>query len=426
MSAQTDIAADLTRILGAKADLKTSIEGKGVTVPAATKIDGYASLVDQIQTGGGAPAPENDVNFYDYDGFRVASFTIAEAKALTQAQYNAILPPAHEGLTFQEWNWSLADIQNHARKYIDIGANYVTNDSKFHIKIDLPDDGITYKIVLNQTVTRSTIIDWGDGSEATVVITNVDQGNAVISHTYAQKGKYDIKIYKTNGTGTFALTDPGNNEVTPSYAYEINLSDEVRATGFQGGYFKVSVPKTLTTFQPKFAYCNVPIMAIPRGSDWKTEAINSFALATYGIVSFPSSVPPNISSQFFAVYDKSRAIIPKLSTTGFCGANTFGGGPIIKALSIPNNLQWSAQAINGQFFGTMYSLVELDVEQGWTPNYNVNFSYSAGLSSQAIVDFFHKLGTTESAVTLTFGTTLLNKLTADEKAIATDKGYTLA
>lgn len=53
MSAQTDIATDLTRIIGAKSDLKTSIEGKGVTVPSATKIDGYAALVDQIQQGGG-------------------------------------------------------------------------------------------------------------------------------------------------------------------------------------------------------------------------------------------------------------------------------------------------------------------------------------------------------------------------------------
>lgn len=53
MSAQTDIATDLTRILGAKSDLKTSIEGKGVTVPSATKIDGYAALVDQIHQGGG-------------------------------------------------------------------------------------------------------------------------------------------------------------------------------------------------------------------------------------------------------------------------------------------------------------------------------------------------------------------------------------
>lgn len=47
------IATEIARLQGAKSDLKTSIEGKGVTVPAATKIDGYAALVDQIQQGGG-------------------------------------------------------------------------------------------------------------------------------------------------------------------------------------------------------------------------------------------------------------------------------------------------------------------------------------------------------------------------------------
>jgi len=47
------IATDLTRLQTAKADLKTAIEGKGVTVPSATKIDGYASLVSSIPSGGG-------------------------------------------------------------------------------------------------------------------------------------------------------------------------------------------------------------------------------------------------------------------------------------------------------------------------------------------------------------------------------------
>lgn len=49
------VATEISRIQGAKADLKTSIETKGVTVPSATLISGYASLVDQIQTGGGVP-----------------------------------------------------------------------------------------------------------------------------------------------------------------------------------------------------------------------------------------------------------------------------------------------------------------------------------------------------------------------------------
>lgn len=47
------ISTEIARIQQAKSDLKTSIEGKGVTVPTATKIDGYAALVDQIQQGGG-------------------------------------------------------------------------------------------------------------------------------------------------------------------------------------------------------------------------------------------------------------------------------------------------------------------------------------------------------------------------------------
>lgn len=45
------IASEITRLQTAKADLKTAIENKGVTVPSATKLDGYASLVDQISGG---------------------------------------------------------------------------------------------------------------------------------------------------------------------------------------------------------------------------------------------------------------------------------------------------------------------------------------------------------------------------------------
>lgn len=47
------IATEITRLQNAKSALATSIEGKGVTVPAATKLDGYAALVDSIQAGGG-------------------------------------------------------------------------------------------------------------------------------------------------------------------------------------------------------------------------------------------------------------------------------------------------------------------------------------------------------------------------------------
>lgn len=48
------IQTELTRITNAKAAVKAAIEGKGVTVPEGTKLDGMAALVEAIEAGGGA------------------------------------------------------------------------------------------------------------------------------------------------------------------------------------------------------------------------------------------------------------------------------------------------------------------------------------------------------------------------------------
>jgi len=45
------IASEVARLVSAKAALKSSIEGKGVTVPSTTTLDGYAALVGQISAG---------------------------------------------------------------------------------------------------------------------------------------------------------------------------------------------------------------------------------------------------------------------------------------------------------------------------------------------------------------------------------------
>lgn len=47
------IQTDLTRITNAKTAIKTAIEGKGVTVPAGTLLDGMAALIESIEAGGG-------------------------------------------------------------------------------------------------------------------------------------------------------------------------------------------------------------------------------------------------------------------------------------------------------------------------------------------------------------------------------------
>lgn len=47
------IADEISRIQGAKADLRTSIQAKGVSVPADALIDAYPDYVDAISGGGG-------------------------------------------------------------------------------------------------------------------------------------------------------------------------------------------------------------------------------------------------------------------------------------------------------------------------------------------------------------------------------------
>ena len=54
------IAENLSRIQSAKADIKSAIEAKGVTVPSSATIDTYDDYISQISGGGGGiPMPSN-------------------------------------------------------------------------------------------------------------------------------------------------------------------------------------------------------------------------------------------------------------------------------------------------------------------------------------------------------------------------------
>lgn len=68
------VLSEIERLEGAKNALAASIEGKGVTVPTGTKIDGMAALVDQISTGGGADFYIDDASYLFYNGARASLF----------------------------------------------------------------------------------------------------------------------------------------------------------------------------------------------------------------------------------------------------------------------------------------------------------------------------------------------------------------
>ena len=80
MSMQTD----LTRIKNAKAAIKTYIEGKGLTVPEGTLLDGMASMLENIEAGGTS------------NNIVVGSFTLSESLTTSSPLYIDVTFPKDE------------------------------------------------------------------------------------------------------------------------------------------------------------------------------------------------------------------------------------------------------------------------------------------------------------------------------------------
>ncbi len=87
------IASEITRLQNAKADIKTSIEAKGVTVPASAKIDTYDTYIDSISGGGGDDFGQLCLNIGTYSTSNlnltgvteIPSYAFAGKKVLTGA-----------------------------------------------------------------------------------------------------------------------------------------------------------------------------------------------------------------------------------------------------------------------------------------------------------------------------------------------------
>ncbi len=146
-----------------------------------------------------APPKESDINFWDYDGTLLYSWTLAELATKTE------LPPfpSHDGLVCQGWNWTLQDIKDAGRE-LDIGALYITDDGKTRLYVDV-DTETWDDFVLNywQSTRNATTVDWGDGT--TPETKNADS-YVEHRHVYASSGSYVITMSVKEGT----MIDIGN------------------------------------------------------------------------------------------------------------------------------------------------------------------------------------------------------------------------
>ena len=144
--------------------------------------------------GGLAYEDIKDVMFMDYNGDVLYSYDaddfINNVTALPAG------PDWHDGLTFQEWNWDLADIKDELQNGSGaccIGAHYTTTDGATHLFIDLKESiGEKAIRIYLYRVSGTITIDWGDGSSQNIATTSN------LQHTYSNYGEYEIKI--SNGS----------------------------------------------------------------------------------------------------------------------------------------------------------------------------------------------------------------------------------
>jgi hypothetical protein len=103
------------------------------------EVPDFASRIDALPTGGGS-VEKKDVNFSDWEGTLLFGYSVEEVQAMTSLPAPDTSPNYqsvdHDLLTFQEWNWSLANIktwiQNHEGGCLDVGAIYTTTDGQDH------------------------------------------------------------------------------------------------------------------------------------------------------------------------------------------------------------------------------------------------------------------------------------------------------
>lgn len=309
-----------------------------------------AQKIIDLPSGSPISAKPKDINFFDYDGTLVYSYTLDEVQSLTD------LPPApkHSGLVFQEWNWSLSDIKALTRP-MNIGATYITDDGKtrLHIRIwDIARPDVS--LHLWQTVANGVNFDWGDGSPTRTV---AGTGTVNISHTYTDTGDYVISLTVSDGCNVaLGPTDkPGNvmavgskclkgvyigNNVIgiPSYAFRDNHA-----------LSEISIPRSASSIaQYAFLNCSsLKHITFPSGIPYCSGADSSRSLTSVAIPNGISSV-----SGFVNDYALASITIPDGITE--IGSSAFQGCSTLASIIIPA----SVTKIGAYAFDSCYNMVE--------------------------------------------------------------------
>ena len=219
--ADTNIKTQISRLSGAKSDLATAITAKGVTVPDDTTLDGYAALVEQIDTGvdtSDATATAGEIlsgKTAYVDGCKVTGTMTNKGKItanLVPGQTYTIPEGYHSGegtVTGVSYRKAISYTKTLASGSNDI-ASYVLPEADYAISVFVKP--YSYKSTATIGILCSELDKKAD--DGTLSYTKWDAGNGIINQTAEGTKLKSIHLYAgTDDMPSIKVTATASAEV---------------------------------------------------------------------------------------------------------------------------------------------------------------------------------------------------------------------
>ena len=367
----------------------------------------YNSITVNVSGGGGGGgSSSNVVNFYDYDGTIVQSYSAADFANLSAMPAN----PTHEGLTAQGWNWSLADAKTYVSKYgkLNIGQMYITSDGKTRLYYFIPKDNLTLNLDLALDEDTELDVDWGDGTEHTTWTSN--DGDDSKSHEYSDSGRYTVAISVVSGG--FSCKSSGDDDYTLKMVEFGSNVTSIRydAVRCKKALSSITIPNSVTSIgSSAFSYCHgLSSITIPSSVEsigyevfYECYALSSITIPdsitrieynmfeycrALSSITIPSSVESIDNNAF--MYCSALSSITFSDGVTSIGMSVFYECSALSSITIPN----SVESIDSSAFSYCHGLSSITISDSVTSIEDGAFYECYALSSITIPSSVESIG----------------------------------